>query len=101
MNVVTGAAGAVGTILGNILPWVTNQGPKSPPFTVSDNQNRAGNVVTQTPPPQVIYVPGNDPMSTGAGGNTGQEPPKDYTPLIIAGGLGLVLVGGFTWAATR
>jgi len=100
-NVVKGVAGVAGDLLGNILPWVTNQGPRTPPFTVSDNQNRGGNVVTQTPPPQVIYVPGNDPMSTGAGGNTGQEPPKDYTPLIIAGGLGLVLVGGFTWAATR
>ena len=32
MNVVTGVAGVAGTILENILPWVTNQGPKAPPI---------------------------------------------------------------------
>ena len=96
-------AGGVGTFLGNILPWVTggqNQ-PAPSPQTVSNNQGTNGKAVTQMPPTQVIYTPGGSPMVTGQGGYSPPAEAKNYTPLYVAGGLGLVGLGIFAWASSR
>ena len=97
-----GLMNGLGGILGNVLPWVTgnNNRPAPAPAQVSQNQVSTGNAVTQTPAPQVVYLPGNSPMATGQGGYSA-EPEKNMTPYIVGGTIGLLGLGVFAWASTR